>query len=219
MTQSKRPGKTKKNTPSVNGTKARTKKLTAEFGPKPNFMNWKTYHYLAFHDPEKLRRIVSQSAELKVGRSRQAINREWPLGQKPDHISKASYHSQARRAPWELQDLIVRTYSGPAALAPEQWVFEPSRKLTEEERRMVANSYGVLLSRPDGMDIYLRRLEGIEPSLVGRPAMSRDQYRAGTKAYREMDKSRARTLSGESFASQKVSDYRRKRPGHRGVIS
>ena len=83
MTQGKRPEKTKRNTPSVNGTKSRTKKLTAEFGPKPNFMNWKTYHYLAFHDPEKLKKAISRSSELKAESVMDSISKDWPLGQKP----------------------------------------------------------------------------------------------------------------------------------------
>lgn len=215
MTQSKRRVKTQQNRPSVMGNKGKTKKFTAEFGPKPNFMNWKTYHYLAFHEPDKLKGIIAQSAQLKTEKVKQAVNKEWPLGQKPDHIVKSQYHSQARKAPWELQELVLKTYSGPVALAPEQRVFKPSRKLTDDEKQRVASAYGILLSSPEKMDIYLKRLEGIEPSLVGKTRRST----AGTKAQRAMDKSRARTLAGEDFASQKESDYRLRRPKHRGHVS
>lgn len=42
------------------GTNDRTRALTAEFGPKPNFLTWRAYHHLAKEDPAKLRALCSR---------------------------------------------------------------------------------------------------------------------------------------------------------------
>lgn len=209
--------KTRRNRTSPTGTRPKSQKLVAEFGPKPNFMNWRTYHYLAKNRPEDLKAVIRRSLELKADRAKQEINREWPLGQKPDHVTKSEYHRLARKAPWELQELCLKMYSGPAVLAPEQRVFKPSRKLDEEEKRKVANAYGILLSRPDGMDIYLARLWNVDPSLVGwEPPAGYKEEHVSEGTMKKIEKERAINLSGENFASQKASSYRLRRPSDRG---
>ncbi|MFL0579165.1 hypothetical protein [Dietzia sp. 179-F 9C3 NHS] len=51
------------------GTNDRTRRLTAEFGPKPNFLTWRAYHALAATDPDKLRALCSRRpAALEVTR-------------------------------------------------------------------------------------------------------------------------------------------------------
>ena len=160
--------KTRRNRPSPWGVDARSKKLTAIYGPKPNWMKWKTYHSLAYNDPEKLKKAIRSSLELKAERELKKVVTKWPFGPKPDHIGKETYHAMARKAPWELSELIWKTNTGPAVLIPEQRVFRPTRKLNDEQKRLLANAYGILLNSPDNLDLYLKKLERIEPSLVGK---------------------------------------------------
>lgn len=58
MSTTKRTTQRKKANPA--GTHSRTRRLTAEFGPKPNFLTWRAYHALAKDDPDKLRALCSR---------------------------------------------------------------------------------------------------------------------------------------------------------------
>ncbi|WP_293782821.1 hypothetical protein [uncultured Aeromicrobium sp.] len=57
---SKRRTRTQRKSASPFGTTERTRALTAEFGPKPNFLTWKAYHLLAVEEPDKLRALCSR---------------------------------------------------------------------------------------------------------------------------------------------------------------
>ena len=52
--------RTQRKTASPYGTDDRTRRLTAEFGRKPNFLTWRAYHHLAAEDPDKLRALCSR---------------------------------------------------------------------------------------------------------------------------------------------------------------
>lgn len=66
---SKRNSRTQRKRSSPYGTTDRTRALTAEFGPKPNFLTWKAYHHLAAEDPDKLRALCSRRpAALEANR-------------------------------------------------------------------------------------------------------------------------------------------------------
>ena len=160
--------KTRRNRPNPWGTRPDSKRLTAIYGPKPNWMSWEIYHSMAEKKPDDLKKAVARSQQLKVERERKRVYTQWPLGPKPDHLSKAEYHRLARKAPWDLYEIIWRTNTGPAALMPEQRVFKPTRGMSAEQKRRMENAYGILMSSPDDMELYLKKLEKIEPSLVGK---------------------------------------------------
>lgn len=64
---SKRRTRTQRKAASPFGTTERTRALTSEFGPKPNFLTWRAYHALAKDDPDKLRALCSRRpAALEV---------------------------------------------------------------------------------------------------------------------------------------------------------
>lgn len=58
MSKRSRPTQRRKSTPT--GTTSRSRAVVAEFGPKPNFLTWKAFHYLAANDPDKLRSLTSR---------------------------------------------------------------------------------------------------------------------------------------------------------------